>query len=103
MATVGDDRVDWPVQLTACMASGYTVGAAGDCRCLLSGVRELSVKSQGHHLAIGAAVTFGVAAIAGAVGNHITGHVSVALGLFAGLVVAGMLLLRRNGVCRLEH
>jgi hypothetical protein len=39
---------------------------------------------------VGAAVSFLLAAIAGAVGNQLTGHLTVALAVFAGLLVAGM-------------
>lgn len=39
----------------------------------------------------GAAVTFAVAVAAGVAGNHLTGRVTPALAVFAGLVVAGML------------
>jgi hypothetical protein len=42
--------------------------------------------------AAGAAVTFGLAAVAGVVGNQITGHLTVALAAFAVLLVAGMTL-----------
>lgn len=39
---------------------------------------------------VGAAVTFVVAAVAGVVGNQLTGHLTPALVAFAGLVLAGM-------------
>jgi hypothetical protein len=47
---------------------------------------------RARRLSLGAAVTFAVAAVAGAAGNRVTGQVTLALGVFAGLVVAGMLL-----------
>jgi hypothetical protein len=42
-------------------------------------------------LSLGAAVTFAVAAVAGVAGNRLTGSVTPALLVFAGLVVVGML------------
>jgi hypothetical protein len=48
--------------------------------------------SRARRLSLGAAVTFAVAAVAGVAGNRLTGQVTPALGAFAGLVVAGMLL-----------
>ncbi len=39
---------------------------------------------------VGAAVTFVLAAVAGVVGNQLTGHLTGALVAFAGLLVAGM-------------
>ena len=41
---------------------------------------------------LGAAVTFLVAAVAGVIGNRLTGRLTPALVVFAGLVVAGMLI-----------
>lgn len=42
-------------------------------------------------MSLGAAVTFAVAAVSGVAGNRLTGRVTPALLVFAGLVVAGML------------
>jgi hypothetical protein len=41
---------------------------------------------------VGAAVTFLLAAVAGVAGNQLTGRVDAALGVFAALAVAGMML-----------
>lgn len=47
--------------------------------------------SRGRVRSAGAAVTFAVAAAAGVAGNRLTGRVTPALVVFAGLVVAGIL------------
>lgn len=47
---------------------------------------------RARRLSLGAAITFAVAAVASVVGGRVTDRVSLALGVFAGLVVAGMLL-----------
>jgi hypothetical protein len=49
-------------------------------------------EGRARRLSLGAAITFGVAIAAGVVGNRLTGRVTPALLVFAGLVVAGMLL-----------
>ena len=47
---------------------------------------------RARRLSLGAAVTFAVAAVAGVAGGKVTGHLTPALAVFAGLVVAGMLI-----------
>jgi len=49
-------------------------------------------EGRARRLSLGAAATFAVAAVAGVVGGQLTGRITPALGVFAGLVVAGMLL-----------
>jgi hypothetical protein len=46
---------------------------------------------RARRLSLGAAATFAVAAVAGVVGNRLTGSFTPALILFVGLVMAGML------------
>jgi hypothetical protein len=49
---------------------------------------------------VGAAVTFVLAAVAGVIGNQLTGHLTPALVVFTGLLLAGMVvtfLLERHG------
>lgn len=47
---------------------------------------------QARRLSLGAAITFAVAAVASVVGGRVTGSITPALAMFAGLVVTGMLL-----------
>lgn len=49
-------------------------------------------EGRARRLSLGAAITFGVAIAAGVAGNLLTGRVTPALLVFAGLLVAGMLL-----------
>lgn len=48
-------------------------------------------RDRARRLSLGAAVTFAIAAVAGVVGGRLTGHITLALVVFSGLVVAGML------------
>jgi hypothetical protein len=49
-------------------------------------------RGRARRLSLGAAITFAVAVIAGVVGGRLTGHITPALGVFAALLVAGMML-----------
>jgi len=49
-------------------------------------------RGRSRRLSLGAAVTFAVAAVAAVVGGRVTGRLTLALGVFAALVVAGMVL-----------
>ena len=51
-----------------------------------------SGEGRTRRLSLGAALTFAVAVVGGVVGSRVTGRFTLALGVFAGLVVAGMLL-----------
>lgn len=49
-------------------------------------------EGRARRLSLGTAITFGVAIAAGVAGDRLTGHVTPAVLVFAGLVVAGMVL-----------